>query len=108
MRSDWVKLMSIPSIRQSNSRSTYIHSMELGIKHMYIKIKGLILVGFFLSFNLAVSHAAVFSIVPKAGTSLPTKVTSGNSINAFYTVTNTTGRAHTGCSKQFYFDVRFG
>lgn len=70
--------------------------MELGIKHMYIKIKGLIIVGFFLSFNLAVSHAAVFSIVPKAGTSLPTKVTSGNSINAFYTVTNTTGRTHAG------------
>lgn len=69
--------------------------MELGIKRMHINIKGIILSGVLLSLNI-ISHAAVFSIVPKAGTSLPTQVTSGNSINAFYTVTNTTGRTHTG------------
>lgn len=43
-----------------------------------------------------VGHAAVFSIVPKAGTSLPTQVTRGGSVKALYTVTNTTGSSHAG------------
>ena len=43
-----------------------------------------------------VGHAAVFSIVPKAGTSLPTGVIIGGSVKALYTVTNTTGSAHSG------------
>jgi hypothetical protein len=44
----------------------------------------------------AVGHTAVFSIVPKAGTSLPTHLTVGASVKAFYTVTNTTGSFHAG------------
>ena len=36
-------------------------------------------------------HALPFSIVPKAGTLLPTQIVSGQSIRAFYTVTNNTG-----------------
>lgn len=41
-----------------------------------------------------VAHTAVFSIVPKAGTSLPTHVTIGGSVKALYTVTNTTSSSH--------------
>ena len=43
-----------------------------------------------------VGHTAVFSIVPKAGTSLPTNMAFGGSVKALYTVTNTTGSAHAG------------
>ena len=50
----------------------------------------------FLSLSSITSHAAVFSIVPKAGTSLPTHVALGGSVKALYTVTNTTGSSHTG------------
>ncbi len=49
-----------------------------------------------LSIASFVTHAAVFSIVPKAGTSLPTQVTTGGHATALYTVTNTTGRVHAG------------
>ena len=41
-------------------------------------------------------HPGVFSIVPKANTTLPTHVTTGGSVTALYTVTNTTGRFHAG------------
>ena len=43
-----------------------------------------------------IGHTAVLTIVPKAGTSLPTQVTIGGHVNALYTVTNTTGRSHAG------------
>ena len=49
-----------------------------------------------LAISSIVGHAAVFSIVPKAGTSLPTQVTIGGSVKALYTVTNTTGSFHAG------------
>lgn len=49
-----------------------------------------------LSINSIVGHTAVFSIVPKSGTSLPTHVTLGGSVKALYTVTNTTGSFHAG------------
>lgn len=42
-----------------------------------------------------ISYAAVFSIIPKVGTSLPSIVTLGGSVTALYTVTNTTGSFHT-------------
>jgi len=44
----------------------------------------------------ATCFAAPFNIVPKSGTPLPTQVVSGNNVNAFYVVTNTTGSRHTG------------
>ncbi|MDP3562742.1 MAG: hypothetical protein Q8R83_11240 [Legionellaceae bacterium] len=55
----------------------------------------------FLLFSLFTSinttgYTAVFSIVPKAGTSLPTQVTNGGSVKALYTITNTTGLSHAG------------
>ncbi len=55
----------------------------------------------FLMFSLlgiisTIGYTTVFSIVPKAGTSLPTNVTVGGSVKALYTVTNTTGSTHTG------------
>ncbi|HBI22191.1 MAG TPA: hypothetical protein DDY37_06380, partial [Legionella sp.] len=43
-----------------------------------------------------VAHPAVFSIVPKADTALPTHVTVGGNVKALYTVTNTTGSSHAG------------
>ena len=43
-----------------------------------------------------VGHTAVFRIVPKAGTPLPTHVTVGGSAKALYTVTNTTGSPQAG------------
>ena len=49
-----------------------------------------------LGMSSIVGHTAVFSIVPKAGTSLPTHVAIGSSVKALYTVTNTTGSSHTG------------
>ena len=49
-----------------------------------------------LGLGSTMSYATVFSIVPKAGTSLPTHVTNGGSVKALYTVTNTTGRSHAG------------
>ena len=49
-----------------------------------------------LGISSIVGHTAVFSIVPKAGTSLPTHVAFGGSVNALYTVTNTTGSPHAG------------
>ena len=53
-----------------------------------------LLVSALLGITSIVGHTAVFSIVPKAGTSLPTHV--GGSIKALYTVTNTTGSFHAG------------
>lgn len=55
----------------------------------------------FLMFSLlgissTIGYTTVFSIVPKAGTSLPTHVTIGGSVKALYTVTNTTGSSHAG------------
>lgn len=55
----------------------------------------------FFIFNLLVisspiAYTAVFSIVPKAGTSLPTQVTIGGSVKALYTITNTTSQYHAG------------
>lgn len=41
-------------------------------------------------------HSAVFNIVPKTGTSLPTIVIEGGSVQAFYTITNNTGQFHAG------------
>lgn len=58
-------------------------------------IMPLLVVGLF-GISSTFAHAAVFSIVPKAGTSLPTHVTIGGSVKALYTVTNTTGRFHSG------------
>ena len=49
-----------------------------------------------LGISSIVGHTAVFSIVPKAGTVLPTQVTIGSSVKALYTVTNTTGSLHVG------------
>lgn len=46
--------------------------------------------------NNVTGHTSVFSIVPKANTSLPTQVTTGTSVKALYTVTNTTGSTHRG------------
>ena len=40
------------------------------------------------------SHASVFRIVPQ--TPLPTTVSQGGSVKAYYTVTNTTGSFHSG------------
>lgn len=54
----------------------------------------LVVVSIFI--NTTPSQAAVFSIVPKAGTSLPTRVTIGGSVKALYTVTNTTGSYRVG------------
>ena len=65
---------------------------------MNIKFKGImpfLTLIFFGLFSIT-SHAAVFSIVPKAGTSLPTTVAVGGSVKAYYTVTNTTGSSHAG------------
>jgi GDA1/CD39 (nucleoside phosphatase) family len=65
---------------------------------MRVKIKGIMTFFVFtlLGINSLVGHTAVFSIVPKAGTSLPTQVTIGGSVKALYTVTNTTGSLHAG------------
>lgn len=49
-----------------------------------------------LAMSSIVGHTAVFSIVPKAGSSLPTYVPVGGSVRALYTVTNTTGSTHAG------------
>ena len=49
-----------------------------------------------LSMASTMGYTAVFRIVPKAGTSLPTNVTVGVNVNALYTLTNTTGRSHSG------------
>ena len=49
-----------------------------------------------LGISSTIGYTMVFSIVPKAGTSLPTHVTIGGSVKALYTVTNTTGSSHTG------------
>jgi len=49
-----------------------------------------------LSISSTSGYTTVFSIVPKAGTSLPTHVTIGGSVKALYMVTNTTGSSHTG------------
>jgi hypothetical protein len=49
-----------------------------------------------LGLSSIVTHATVFSIVPKAGTTLPKKVLAGGSVKALYTVTNTTGSSHAG------------
>lgn len=57
------------------------------------RIMGLVLFAL-LSSSSMVGHTAVFSIVPKAGTSLPTHVTTGGTATALYTVTNTTGSLH--------------
>ncbi len=40
----------------------------------------------------AVSYALPYNVVPKAGLSLPTQIIVGNTVKAFYTVTNNTGR----------------
>ncbi len=54
----------------------------------------------FLVFTMSdislVGHAAVFNIVPKAGTSLPIRAAVGGNVKALYTVTNTTGSSHAG------------
>lgn len=64
---------------------------------MNTKFKGIMLFLIYaLLGNGIIAHAAVFSIVPKAGTSLPTHVTIGGSVKALYTVTNTTGSTHAG------------
>ncbi|RUR09387.1 Ig-like domain-containing protein [Legionella sp. km772] len=49
---------------------------------------------FFLLVLSVISHANVFKIVPQ--TPLPTSITPGSSVKAYYTVTNTTGRFHSG------------
>lgn len=49
-----------------------------------------------LGISSIIGHTAVFSIVPKAGTSLPTNVAFGGSVTALYTVTNTTSSPHAG------------
>lgn len=49
-----------------------------------------------LCISSTIGYTTVFNIIPKAGTSLPTQVTVGGSVNALYTVTNTTGSAHAG------------
>lgn len=49
-----------------------------------------------LNISSTIGHTTVFSIVPKAGTSLPTHVTIGGSVKALYTITNSTGRSHAG------------
>ena len=49
-----------------------------------------------LSMASTMGYTAVFRIVPKAGTSLPTNVTVGGNVTALYTLTNTTGRSHSG------------
>lgn len=49
-----------------------------------------------LSIHSVISYPAVFRIVPKAGTSLPTEVTIGGRVKALYTITNTTGSFHAG------------
>lgn len=54
------------------------------------------LVSVLLGISSIVGHAAVFSIVPKAGTSLPTHISNGGSVTALYTVTNTTSSSHAG------------
>lgn len=65
---------------------------------MKIRLQGM--VSFFvLLFSIlmsGISFAAPFSIVPQAGTTLPTQVVIGNIVNAFYTVTNTTASPHSG------------
>lgn len=65
---------------------------------MHKKFKGFLswVVFALLSISSIMGHTAVFSIVPKAGSSLPTQVTRGSSVNALYTVTNTTGHTHVG------------
>ncbi|WP_298622578.1 hypothetical protein [uncultured Legionella sp.] len=54
------------------------------------KISLLVLLIAFLS--NAVSYALPYNVVPKAGVSLPTHIILGNTVNAFYTVTNNTSR----------------
>jgi hypothetical protein len=61
---------------------------------MNVKFKSLI--PFLLCLACLSGHSAVFSIVPKAGTSLPTHVMMGGSVTALYTVTNTTSHSHMG------------
>lgn len=63
---------------------------------MNIKFKRILPFLVFSLLNSIVGQTAVFSIVPKAGTTLPSHVTTGNSVKALYTVTNTTGSTHAG------------
>lgn len=51
----------------------------------------LFIIGYILSFP---AHAVIFNIVPKAGTTLPTTLTS--TTKAYYTVTNLTGTTRSG------------
>jgi hypothetical protein len=50
-----------------------------------------ILLNFFFLMASSASFAIPFNIVHEAGTSLPTQVVSGASVDAFYTITNNTG-----------------
>ncbi|MDP3560418.1 MAG: hypothetical protein Q8R79_08755 [Legionellaceae bacterium] len=65
---------------------------------MSTKCKGIMqfLIVVLLGISGTIGHTTVFSIVPKAGTSLPTHVAIGGSVEALYTVTNTTGSTHAG------------
>jgi hypothetical protein len=49
------------------------------------------IIGGVLLFNLSALYALPFTIVPKSGTTLPTTVTTGSTVSAFYTVINNTG-----------------
>jgi DNA-binding beta-propeller fold protein YncE len=60
----------------------------------------------FLMFSIlllvsVVSYALPFNVAPKAGTSLPTTVSSGQTVEAFYTVTNLTLRTLPGNSVKY-------
>lgn len=65
---------------------------------MSTKFNGLIsfVVFAYLAISNTVGYTAVFSIVPKVGTTLPTQLPLSGHVTAFYTVTNTTGSSHSG------------
>ncbi len=56
----------------------------------------IILVSFFILSMSAVSHALPLSIIPKAGTTLPTSVNQGSTVTAYYTVYNLTASQRNG------------
>ena len=56
----------------------------------FIKKGAIILVSLFIFSLSIVGHALPFDIITKAGTTLPTAVNAGSTVNAYYTVTNKT------------------
>jgi hypothetical protein len=83
-------LFSNPNLLHNPLSKTCISKMEF-ILRKYIAI---FLTGFILLFSVA-SYALPFTIVPMPGTTLPTSVVVGSTVQAYYIVINNTGSTRT-------------